>query len=313
MKLLLQYRMNFSASPAASTTSSVNWRSLTPRGQAPDPVGDHPDRALDLQVTRGVVVGLDDHGQEPAVDVPPGDGAQRGPQGLRLHLTLLHPRIPGDLHPEVAIGEGEAHEHTGIGSGDVAVLPGRLRLHHPPRAGQDSQEADVRDRGRAGPSPVSRLNRVSFSGKNADGFSSSRGLASSSRAGPCPDFFTDSKRVSGKVCSMKARNSMHRVISSVMMCRSWSLSIPAPTGWPLCAPTMIRSPNVARSPAAVSPVARRFQSSRSCARSSAGAAAPGGARVTAARREAVADGDRDVAALGVEDNGLVGSDGVAHG
>ena len=29
-KLLLQYRMNFSASPAASTTSSVNWRSLTP-------------------------------------------------------------------------------------------------------------------------------------------------------------------------------------------------------------------------------------------------------------------------------------------
>ena len=30
MKLLLQYRMNFSASPAASTTSSVNWRSLTP-------------------------------------------------------------------------------------------------------------------------------------------------------------------------------------------------------------------------------------------------------------------------------------------
>ena len=30
MKLLLQYRMNSSASPAASTTSSVNWRSFTP-------------------------------------------------------------------------------------------------------------------------------------------------------------------------------------------------------------------------------------------------------------------------------------------
>ena len=30
-------------------------------------------------------------------------------------------------------------------------------------------------------------------------------------------------------------------------------------------------------------------------------------------QEAVADGDRDVAALGVEDDGLVGSDGVAHG
>ena len=89
-----------------------------------------------------------------------------------------------------------------------------------------------------------KLKRVSFSKKSTDGVSSSRGLASSSRAGPCPGVFTDSKRVSGKVCSMKARNSMHRVISSVMMCRSWSLSIPAPTGWPLCAPTMIRSPNV---------------------------------------------------------------------
>ena len=52
-----------------------------------------------------------------------------------------------------------------------------------------------------------RLNRVSFSGKSADGFSSSRGLASSARAGSCPGFFTDSKQVSGKVCSMKARNS----------------------------------------------------------------------------------------------------------